>query len=139
MFKTSELYLANLNATEDLIINQGGTSSGKTVAILQVENTLAISERCDILVVGQSIPNLKVGALKDQIDIVDGSPELTGLIKSFNKSDRIYEFTSGSTMQFKSFQDAQDAKSGKRDYTFFNGFWFSRITDVSICPVKFFG
>jgi len=28
MFKTSELYLANLNATEDLVINQGGTSSG---------------------------------------------------------------------------------------------------------------
>lgn len=120
MFKTSELYLANLNATEDLIINQGGTSSGKTIALLQVQDTHAISEKCDILVVGQSIPNLKVGALKDQIDIIDGSPELTKLIRSFNKSDRLYEFVSGSTLQFKSFQDAQDAKSGKRDYTFFN-------------------
>lgn len=120
MFKTSELYLANLNATEDLIINQGGTSSGKTVAILQALFSIAIREKADILVVGQSIPNLKVGALKDAQTIVDSSEELKQLIVSFNKSDRIYEFVSGSTMQFKSFQDFQDAKSGKRDYSFFN-------------------
>jgi phage terminase large subunit len=120
MFKTAELYLANLNATDDLIINQGGTSSGKTYSIIQALFSIAIRERCDILVVGQSIPNLKVGALKDAQDIVAGSEELQNLIISFNKTDRLYEFTSGSTMQFKSFLDAQDAKSGKRDYSFFN-------------------
>lgn len=120
MFKASELYLANLNATEELIINQGGTSSGKTYSIIQALFSIAISEKCDILVVGQSIPNLKVGALKDAIDIISGSDELKDLILSENKTDRLYTFTSGSTMQFKSFQDFQDAKSGKRDYTFFN-------------------
>lgn len=120
MFKTNELYLANLNATEDLIINQGGTSSSKTYSILQCLFSIAIREKADILVVGQSIPNLKVGALKDAQSIVDSSEELKQLIISYNKSDRIYEFVSGSTMQFKSFQDFQDAKSGKRDYSFFN-------------------
>ena len=120
MFKTNELYLANLNATEDLIINQGGTSSSKTYSILQCLFSIAIREKADILVVGQSIPNLKVGALKDAQSIVDSSEELKQLIVSYNKSDRIYEFVSGSTMQFKSFQDFQDAKSGKRDYSFFN-------------------
>jgi phage terminase large subunit len=120
MFKTSELYLANLNATEDLIINQGGTSSGKTIAILQALFSIAIREKCDILVVGQSIPNLKGGALKDALDIIDSSEELKQLIVSFNKTDREFVFRSGSTMIFKSFQSSQDARSGKRDYTFFN-------------------
>lgn len=120
MFKASELYLANLNATEELIINQGGTSSGKTYSIIQALFSIAISEKCDILVVGQSIPNLKVGALKDAVDIISGSDELKQLILSENKTDRLYTFHSGSTMHFKSFQDFQDAKSGKRDYTFFN-------------------
>jgi len=120
MFRTNELYLANLNATEDLVINQGGTSSSKTYSILQALFSIAIRERCDILIVGQSIPNLKVGALKDAIDIVANSDELQQLIISFNKTDRVYDFVSGSTMHFKSFQDFQDAKSGKRDYTFFN-------------------
>ena len=120
MFKASELYLANLNATEDLVINQGGTSSGKTVAILQALFSIAIREKADILVVGQSIPNLKVGALKDAQDIVGNSEDLQTCVLGFNITDRLYTFTSGSTLQFKSFIDFQDAKSGKRDYTFFN-------------------
>jgi len=120
MFKASELYLSNLNATEDLIINQGGTSSGKTYSIIQALLSIAIREKCDILIVGQSIPNLKVGALKDMMDIISRSDELKQLIISENKTDRLWNFTSGSTIQFKSFQDFQDAKSGKRDYTFFN-------------------
>jgi len=121
LFTTSELYTANLNATEDLVINQGGTSSGKTYSIMQMLFTIAISnESVNILVVGQSIPNLKVGAITDAQSIVDSSPDLQTTIKSYNKTDRLYEFHSGSSMQFKSFNDYQDAKSGKRDYTFFN-------------------
>jgi len=119
--QVSSLYTANLNAKEDVIINQGGTSSGKTYSIMQVLFSIAISQKNkSILVVGQSIPNLKVGALTDAQNIVASSKELQSCIKSYNKTDRIYEFNSGSTMQFKSFLDYQDAKSGKRDYSFFN-------------------
>ena len=121
MFKASTLYEANLNATEDLIINQGGTSSGKTYSIMQVLFSIAISqENVNILVVGQSIPNLKVGAMTDAQTIIDSSEDLQSCIISFNKTDRLYTFKSGSQIQFKSFNDFQDAKSGKRDYTFFN-------------------
>jgi phage terminase large subunit len=119
--KVSKLYTANLNATEDLIINQGGTSSGKTYSIMQVLFSIAISEpNRNILVVGQSIPNLKVGAMTDAESIIASSEELKTCIKSFNKTDRIYYFFSGSQIRFKSFKDAQDAKNGKRHYTFFN-------------------
>lgn len=121
MFQCSELYQANLNSSDDLIINQGGTSSGKTYSIIQALFTKAISEKSKtILIAGQSIPNLKVGALYDAQTIVDKSPELQSCIRSYNKTDRLYEFYSGSQMLFKSFNDAQDAKSGKRDYLFVN-------------------
>ena len=120
LFKTSELFTLNYEAKEDIVINQGGTSSGKTYSIIQMLNCIAIREKANILVVGQSIPNLKVGAMTDMATIIESSPELQTLIKSFNKTDRLYEFYSGSTIQFKSFQDYQDAKSGKRDYSFFN-------------------
>ena len=121
MFKSSELYEANLNATADIVINQGGTSSGKTYSIMQVLFKIGISEQNrTILVVGQSIPNLKVGAMTDAETIIASSEELQNCIVSFNKTDRIYTLATGTIIQFKSFLDYQDAKSGKRDYTFFN-------------------
>ena len=72
MISTSALYRQNFNSTKDIVVNQGGTSSGKTYAILQVLFAKAISETCIITVVGQDIPNLKVGALRDAIDIHNG-------------------------------------------------------------------
>lgn len=120
MFQTGPLYLANLEATDDIVVNQGGTSSGKTYSILQALFSIAIREKAVITVVGQDIPNLKVGALRDALEIYENSPELQTCVRSYNKTDRIFEFNSGSIMEFKSYQTAQDAKSGKRDYFFMN-------------------
>lgn len=121
MFNTSQLYYENYYCPTKVAINQGGTSSGKTYTILQVLFTLAIKDAgCVITVVGQDIPNLKKGALRDAQTIVAKSPILQSFIKSYNKSDRIYEFKNGSIMEFTSFSDEQDAKSGKRDYLFVN-------------------
>jgi len=120
MFTTSCLYEANYNATEDIIVNQGGSSSGKTYAILQVLFTHFVKERNVITVVGESIPNLKAGALRDAVDIVNNSPILNGFIVDYNKTDRVFTGSNGSIMEFKSYLTAQDAKSGKRDYLFMN-------------------
>jgi phage terminase large subunit len=121
MFKTTGLYLENINSTANIVVNQGGTSSGKTYAIMQVLFSIAVSEpNVVITVVGQDIPNLKVGALRDALEIYNNSEELKCLVKSYNKTDRVFEFVSGSLMEFKSYGDAQDAKSGKRDYAFLN-------------------
>lgn len=124
MFKTSILYQANYSATEDVIVNQGGSSSGKTYSILQVLFTKAIEEKNIITVAGQDIPNLKAGALRDALDIIEHTPTLQKLIRSgtdgYNKTDRIFYFRNGSIIEFKSYMDAQGAKSGKRDYLFIN-------------------
>lgn len=120
MFKTSCLYEANYFATEDVIINQGGSSSGKTYSILQVLFTKAIQSPIVITIVGESIPNLKAGALRDALDIYNNSETLRSKIADYNRTDRIFQFVNGSVMEFKSYETSQNAKSGKRDYLFIN-------------------
>lgn len=121
MFKTSELYDVNLEAKEDIIVNQGGSSSGKTYSILQVLFTKLISEdNIVITVVGESIPNLKAGALRDALDIYNNSETLKKLVPDYNRTDRVFTSTKGSIMEFKSYETPQGAKSGKRDYLFLN-------------------
>ena len=71
-------------------------------------------------VVGQDIPNLKSGALRDWQRIASNSEFVSTSIHNYNKSERIYTFKRGSKFEFKSYSDEQDAKSGKRDYLFIN-------------------
>lgn len=119
--QTSTLFKHNFHTTAHVVVNQGGTSSGKTYAIEQVLFTLACKQPKQVItVVSQDIPNLKAGAMRDALNIVSSSDDLKSMIKSFNKSDRIYEFHNGSLLEFKSYDNAQDAKSGKRDYLFVN-------------------
>lgn len=121
MFSAGPLFAANYQATAQTVVNQGGTSSGKTYSILQVLFTrLAEQSRKVCTVVGQDIPNLKAGALRDALDIYAGSEALQSLVKSYNKSERIFEYHNGCVLEFKSYDSAQDAKSGKRDYLFIN-------------------
>jgi len=121
MFQTSVIFDRNYNSTAEVIVNQGGTSSGKTYSILQVLCLKAIAENDQVIsVVGQDVPNLKSGALRDMQTIVASSPDIQSWIKGYNASDRIYTFHNGSIIEFKSYQDSQDAKSGKRDYFFLN-------------------
>jgi phage terminase large subunit len=121
MFKTTDVFLSNRNADTDIIINQGGTSSGKTYSILQNLFLHAIeNDRCIITVAGQDIPNLKVGPIRDAHNIVDNTEGLNNYILEYNKSDRVFTFVNGSIIEFKSYDDSQDAKQGKRDYLFLN-------------------
>jgi phage terminase large subunit len=103
------------------IVNQGGTSSGKTYSIMQVLFTLAIeNDGWVITVAGQDMPNLKKGAIRDSIKIVNSSPAIKSKIVSFNRSEQIYYFDNGSEIEFTSFKDFQDAQSGKRQVLFMN-------------------
>jgi len=121
LFKTSVVFESNRNSLADIVVNQGGTSSGKTYSILQNLFLHAIEDDNQVItIVGQDIPNLKVGALRDAQTILEHSEILQEFIADYNKSDRIYYFVNGSIMEFKSYEDAQDAKSGKRDYLFIN-------------------
>ena len=119
--QASILFRQNYTTEAHIVINQGGTSSGKTYAIEQVLFCLACeAEKQVITVVGQDIPNLKAGALRDAQNIYLSSDALQAAVKSYNKTDRIFEFYNGTVIEFKSYENSQDAKSGKRDYLFVN-------------------
>lgn len=121
MFESSIIFEANRNSPAKIVVNQGGTWSGKTYSILQVLASRAV-ETSDlaITVVGQDVPNLKSGPIKDMGRIIKSSPILQTQIKNYNKSDRELIFHNGSIISFKSYDDEQDARSGKRDYLFIN-------------------
>lgn len=115
-----ELYKANADVTPRFLVNQGGTSSGKTYTLMQRLIVLSIKEpRAVITVTGQDLPNMKVGAMRDLDNIVHGSPWLMDWFTQ-NKSENTWRGKNGSLVEFKSYDNAQDAKSGKRDYLFVN-------------------
>ena len=115
------LFKANIKASERVVVNQGGTSSGKTYSIMQVLYVLGIKEAHSVITVcGQDVPNLKKGAYRDAKTILDRSDELRKWYPDVNEGDRLIKCINGSLIEFSSFKDAQDAKSGKRDYLFIN-------------------
>ena len=70
----AELFMANTDEGYRTFVNQGGTSSAKTYTLLQVLLYHAIKENGSVCtVVGQDLPNLKVGALRDMKTITGGS------------------------------------------------------------------
>ena len=104
-----------------VVVNQGGTSSGKTYAIMQVLFQLGFDDPNSVItVVGQDIPNLKVGAYRDAKTIIGAYPIMRELYPVINEGERIIKCVTGSIIEFKSYADEQDAKSGKRDYLFIN-------------------
>ena len=113
------LYYANLLASERIVVNQGGTYSSKSYSIMQVLCTFAVSQlNVDIVVAGASIPKLKEDVMKIMAQLVLGNKNLRKFVKSFNIQDRRYVFSTGSSIEFKSYEDAEMAKGGKHHYLY---------------------
>lgn len=123
-----DVYHANANATEGIIINQGGTDSGKTYGVMQ--NILLKSifwdkhkdGNIDLVstIVSESIPNAKKGSYRILKSIFDNDPWLYEHVKNWNESDRTIYFKNGFVMEFTSYENEQQAKQGKRQFSFFN-------------------
>ena len=119
--ETSPLFQWTANATDPIVIHSGGTNSGKTHSILQYLLALCVTLPGIVAtVVGQDIPNLKKGAYRDAKHILNDTDAFNQNLSSHNKSEREFRFKNSSVMEFNSYDDAQDAKSGKRDHLFLN-------------------
>jgi phage terminase large subunit len=106
---------------KSIIVHSGGTSSGKTFTIIQWLIQQAISiPNVIITVAGQDIPNLKVGAYRDAQNIIYDKELYIQKLTFHNRSNRQFIFNNGSLIEFNSYSDFQDAKSGKRDFLFVN-------------------
>ena len=95
--KATILFRQNYYTNAQVVVNQGGTSSGKTYAIQQVLFCLACSfEKLVITVAGQDIPNLKAGVIRDALFIFNNDDKLKEMVINYNKSDRVFAFKNGS-------------------------------------------
>ncbi len=125
MFNVGPLFPANYNATEDIIINQGGTDSGKTHCLMQIAYTIATTHKAPesdpiISILNESIPNSKKGAYRIAKSIFMTTPWLADKIANWNEGERVIYFKSGWIMEFLGATDEQNAKQGKRQYLFVN-------------------
>jgi phage terminase large subunit len=99
---------------------QGGTSSGKTFAIIPIIiDKLIKNERLKATVVAETLPAVKEGALDIFFTIMQTTNRWVDL--HWNASSLTYTFSNKSRIQFKSFDSVGKAKaSGKRDILFIN-------------------
>ena len=118
----TDVFHWNKNEKDHFIVgNQGGTSSSKTYSIVQVLMFKAC-EKPDLVitVVGQDVPNMKKGVIRDFKNIRKSSTFFDRIVINYHKTDRVVTFHNGSVMEFASYEDWQDAKAGKRDFLFIN-------------------
>ena len=100
-------------------IIRGGSSAGKTVAILMILIDYAIKNNYkEISVVAESVPHLRRGALKDFLNIL----KLTNRYdeRKFNKSTLKYEFSTGSYIEFFSTDQPDRLRGARRTDLFIN-------------------
>jgi phage terminase large subunit len=121
--KVNDKVYTPLQSHYPIVVQQGGTSSGKTYGILQhLFQAGAKNNNETITVVAEDVPNLKAGAYRDAQNILADNEVMRAWWPKAgeNKTDRTFKSISGSVMEFKSFQDSYDARSGKRDRLFIN-------------------
>lgn len=115
------MYWANLTASEKVVINQGGTWSGKSYSILQVLFTIAIMQKNYVITVtSNTLTKLKEDAMRISKEIVRENPFIKSQIADYNATDRTYIFKNGTIIEFKSFQTPEEAKGGKRHILYIN-------------------
>lgn len=99
---------------------QGGTSSSKTISILLYLISLAQSDKEPTItsIVGESIPFLKRGPLRDFRFVLEGH----GYWKDscWNATDSIYTFENGSQIEFFSSDNGDKLRGARRDRLFIN-------------------
>lgn len=124
-FDVAPLYYANYNSKAQIVINQGGTDSGKTYALCQLMAMYATVDNAPdvdpiITILGSTVPNLKKGAYRTFKNIVSSTEGLREYISNWNETDRTITFKTGWVVEFISCQSEQEAKQGKRQYLFAN-------------------
>lgn len=104
-----------------LRIIQGGTSAGKTVAIMMLLTDLAQSRPwadTSISVVTDTVPNLKKGAMRDFLNIMHSHNYFDR--RAWNKTDSIYDFGGNAYMEFFALDDPQKARGPRRRVLYIN-------------------
>ena len=97
----------------------GGTGASKTISILLILIDFAQSHpNKTISVVSESFPHLKRGAIRDFLNIMEEQGYFSDV--RWNKTDFIYQFESGSRVEFFSADQPGKVRGPRRDILFIN-------------------
>ena len=108
-----------LGLKKRLRIIQGGSSAGKTIAILLILIDKAQSSKNKtISIISETLPHLKRGAIRDFLSIMENH----GYYKDerWNKSEMTYEFETGTRIEFFSADQPSKVRGPRRDIMFLN-------------------
>lgn len=113
----TKVFYKNITALKEkkrVVINYGGSSSSKTISVLQLFRLLAEhKENKYFLLIARSVPKLKTTLLKDFQNIVMNEDYNS---KLFNKQDNTYTFNNGSVFKFANAYDEDTYKGVRSDY-----------------------
>lgn len=101
-----------------IIVNQGGTRSGKTYSICQLLIAIAQQEKVEISITSLSFPHLRKGAMKDWREIMENNNwyHQPSHVRTENK----YKYQSGGYIEFFSVDDHLKVRGPGRDILFIN-------------------
>jgi phage terminase large subunit len=97
---------------------QGGTSASKTFSILSVLIIRATTKRTEISIVGETVPHLRRGAIRDFIKIMIAKRIFVPA--RWNKTLLTYTFGNGSTIEFFSADQESRLRGARRQVLFVN-------------------
>ena len=97
---------------------QGGTSAGKTIAILAVLINIAAKAKTEISVVSESVPHLRRGAIKDFAKVMQWTGRWAP--DRWNKTLLTYNFANGSTIEFFSADSEGRLRGARRQVLYIN-------------------
>jgi phage terminase large subunit len=122
LFNTyTPVYYWNRDSKKRIKINQGGSSSSKTISILQLICKKLIENPGWIATVAaETTKSLQKGALRDFKRLLYLSPLLRHSILDPTLKEGPYVFRNGSILEFDSIKDAGEARHGKREILFIN-------------------
>jgi len=113
----TKVFYKNITALQEnkrVVINYGGSSSSKTISVMQILKIIAEKkENTFILLIARSVPKLKTTLLKDFKNIIMKNSYNS---KLFNKQDNVYQFENGSTFKFANAYDEDTYKGVRSDY-----------------------
>lgn len=100
-------------------IVQGGSSAGKTIALLLLLIHEAQSRKNILIsVVSETVPHLKRGAIRDFLSIMEAHKYYDD--DAWNRTDFIYTFETGSKIEFFSADSPDKVRGPRRDILFIN-------------------
>lgn len=101
------------------IVNQGGSRSSKTYSILQLLIVLCLQNKnLKVSIVRETFPSLRASVMRDFFEILKNMDVYSD--KQHSKSENIYTFLNGSSIEFFSTDSEQKIRGRKRDILYLN-------------------